>query len=64
MLAKGIPTIVFVTYNFDGPKPWLQLLGNPTALEISMADIEKETAGYLGEITKAQQQRLAQKNTD
>lgn len=64
VLAKGIPVIVFGTYNFDGPKPWLQLAANPKALEISTADIEKETAGYLGEIMKAQQNRLDQKNSN
>lgn len=64
VLAKGIPVIVFGTYNFDGPKPWLQLVANSKALEISAADIEKETAGYLGEIMKAQQNRLSQKNSN
>lgn len=64
VLAKGIPVIVFGTYNFDGPKPWLQLVANPKALEISTADIERETANYLNEIMKAQQNRLAQKTSN
>lgn len=64
ILAKGIPTIVFGTYDFDGPKPWLQLVSNPKALEISAADIEKETAAYLDEILKEQQKRLQQKNSN
>lgn len=61
VLAKGIPTIVFGVYNFDGPRPWLQLVSNPAALEISTADIEKETAPYINEILKEQQKRLQQK---
>ncbi len=64
VLAKGIPVIVFGTYDFDGPKPWLQLVSNPKALEISTADIESETGKYLNEIMKAQQNRLSQKNSN
>lgn len=64
VLAKGIPVIVFGTYNFDGPKPWLQLPANAKALDISTADIEKETSNYMTAIIKEQQNRLAQKATD
>lgn len=64
ILAKGIPVIVFGTYDFNGPKPWLQLVANPKALEISTTDIERETASYLNEILKEQQRRLQQKETN
>jgi len=64
VLAKGIPTIVFGTYNFDGPRPWLQLVSNPKALEISTAVLEAETGKYLATIMKEQQNRLNQKSTD
>ncbi|RYY50043.1 MAG: murein L,D-transpeptidase [Chitinophagaceae bacterium] len=64
VIAKGIPTIVFGTYNFDGPKPWLQLPANPLALDIKAGDIERETAAYLPEILKEQKNRLAQKNSE
>ncbi|RYE24837.1 MAG: hypothetical protein EOP51_06075 [Sphingobacteriales bacterium] len=64
VLAKGIPTIVFGTYNFDGPKPWLQLANNAKALEITSAEIERETSAYLAEILKEQKNRLAQKGTN
>ena len=60
VLAKGIPAIVFGSYDFDGAKPWLQTVSNPAALEISTAAIEKETAAYLNEILKEQQNRLKQ----
>ena len=63
VLAKGIPTIVFGSYNFDGPKPWLQLPANAKALDLSAADIEQETAKYLADILKQQQNRLQQKGT-
>jgi lipoprotein-anchoring transpeptidase ErfK/SrfK len=63
VLAKGTPTIVFGTYNFDGPKPWLQLASNAKALDITPADIETETSKYLAEILKEQQNRLQQKGT-
>lgn len=64
VLAKGIPAIVFGAYNFDGPKPWMQLVNNPKALEISAAAIEAETSKYMSEIMKEQQNRLGQKTTD
>ncbi|MFT3979203.1 MAG: L,D-transpeptidase [Ferruginibacter sp.] len=61
VIAKGTPVIVFGTYNFDGPRPWRQLVSNSGALDISAAAIEKETAPYLDEILKAQQVRRQQK---
>lgn len=61
ILAKGVPVIVFGTYNFDGPKPWLQLASSPKALDISPADIERETSAYLSQILKEQQKRIKQK---
>jgi lipoprotein-anchoring transpeptidase ErfK/SrfK len=61
ILAKGVPVIVFGTYNFDGPKPWLQLASSPKALDISPADIERETSAYLSQILKEQQKRIQQK---
>jgi len=57
IIAKGIPVIVFGTYSFDGPKPWLQLVNNANILEISTSDIERETAAYMNEIVKEQQKR-------
>ncbi|MBC7936837.1 MAG: L,D-transpeptidase [Rhizobacter sp.] len=64
VIAKGIPAIVFGAYNFDGPKPWLQIVSNPKALEISAAAIENETATYLNEIVKEQKNRLQQKSVN
>ncbi len=64
VLAKGIPVIVFGTYNFGGPKPWLQLAGNAKALDITPAMIEQETSKYLNEILKEQQKRLQQNSSN
>lgn len=40
--VKGTPVVVFGSYNFDGPKPWLQLASDPKALNISESEIEKK----------------------
>lgn len=55
--VKGTPVIVFGTYDFDGPKPWLQLLNDPHALDISEKEIRKESEPFLDEILKEQENR-------
>ncbi|RYY56349.1 MAG: murein L,D-transpeptidase [Chitinophagaceae bacterium] len=35
VLANGTPAIVFGSYPFDGPKPWLALVNDPKALAIT-----------------------------
>ncbi len=55
--VKGTPVIVFGTYDFDGKKPWLQLVKNPLALEISKEEIEKQTAPFLEKILTEQKNR-------
>lgn len=55
--AKGTPVIVFGSYNFDQPKPWLQLVKNPKIIAISAEDIEKETSPFLNEILEQQRIR-------
>ncbi|MBC7847657.1 MAG: L,D-transpeptidase [Flavobacterium sp.] len=54
---KGTPVIVFGTYDFDAPKPWLQLVKNPKALTISESEMEKITSPYLETILKEQEKR-------
>jgi len=54
---KGTPVVVFGSYDFDAPKPWLQLVKNPKALDISESEIEKVTAPYLETILKEQKKR-------
>jgi len=54
---KGTPVIVFGSYPFGEPKPWLQLLKNPKALTISVSEMEKVTAPFLEIILKEQEIR-------
>ncbi len=55
--VKGTPVIVFGTYNFDAPKPWLQLVANPKALDIKEEEIESLTAPFLNDILSVQKGR-------
>lgn len=55
--VKGTPVIVFGAYNFSAPKPWLQLVTNPKALNISENEIEKVTLPFLSSILKEQKNR-------
>ena len=54
---KGTPVIVFGSYNFDAPKPWLQLVKNPKALTISVSEMEKVTTPFLNIILKEQEKK-------
>jgi lipoprotein-anchoring transpeptidase ErfK/SrfK len=54
---KGTPVIVFGSYPFGEPKPWLQLVKNPKALTISESEIEKVTTPYLETILKEQEKK-------
>lgn len=59
VLLKGTPVIVFGAYNFDAPKPWLQLITNPLALDISQSEIQNQTTPYLNTILQEQQKIVA-----
>lgn len=61
--VKGTPVVVFGSYNFDGPKPWLQLASDAKALNISEAVIEKETKPFIQEILENQTLRETEKKT-
>lgn len=54
---KGTPVIVFGSYDFKGPKPWLQLLEEPKALNISENELEKVVSSYLVTIIAEQNKR-------
>jgi lipoprotein-anchoring transpeptidase ErfK/SrfK len=54
---KGTPVIVFGSYPFGKPKPWLQLVENPKALTISVSEMEKITAPFLETILKEQEKK-------
>ena len=57
VLANGTPVIVFGSYNFEASKPWLQLITNPHALDITAAEIEKQTMPFLDKILTEQTKR-------
>lgn len=59
---KGTPTVIFGSYNFDAPKPWLQLVDNPKALAITEDEIEKVITPFKAEILEAQAKRNSEKN--
>ncbi|MCV9926469.1 L,D-transpeptidase [Flavobacterium sp. LS1R49] len=61
--VKGTPVIVFGSYDFDAKKPWLQLIKDPMALEISKEEIEKETTPFLDKILTEQKNREAYQNS-
>jgi hypothetical protein len=60
ILANGTPVIVFGTYNFDGPKPWKQLVNDPAALQLPADLIIKEATPFMEKISKEQQRRKRQ----
>lgn len=55
--VKGTPVIVFGKYDFDAPKPWLQLVKNPKALNLSENDIETQTKSFIQKILENQKVR-------
>ncbi|RYY59585.1 MAG: murein L,D-transpeptidase [Chitinophagaceae bacterium] len=55
ILANGTPAIVFGSYPFDGKKPWLALLDNPTALDISESAISELVKPNLAKILAEQE---------
>ena len=57
---KGTPTVIFGSYNFDAPKPWLQLATNPKALNITAEEIENVVRPFKDEILAAQKKRKAE----
>lgn len=61
--VKGTPVVVFGSYNFDGPKPWLQLASDPKALNISESEIEKEVKPFIQKILDNQKLREAEQQT-
>ncbi|MEP6675232.1 MAG: L,D-transpeptidase [Ferruginibacter sp.] len=57
IIANGTPLIVFGTYNFGGPKPWLQLVSNPHAMDISADTLQALAQPHLDEILMQQRKR-------
>ncbi len=61
--VKGTPVIVFGSYNFDRPKPWLQLASDPKALDISESEIESQVKPFLLQILENQKLRESEQTS-
>ena len=57
---KGTPVVVFGKYNFDAPKPWLQLVSDSKALNITDAQLTQLSTPYLPQIMQEQAKRDAE----
>lgn len=55
--VKGTPVIVFGSYDFKAPKPWLKLVDDPHALDLSEEEIKQVTEPFLAEILSEQRNR-------
>jgi hypothetical protein len=55
--VKGTPVIVFGSYDFEAPKPWLVLIANPKALNISADEVEEITKPFISGILSEQDNR-------
>lgn len=55
--VKGTPVVVFGSYDFDGKKPWLEVVKNPKALQISESEITTQTSSFLSKILAEQKIR-------
>lgn len=56
--VKGTPVIVFGKYDFKSGKPWLKLVDDPHALDISESEIRQITEPFLSEILAEQENRV------
>lgn len=57
VLAYGTPVIIFDEYDFDSPKPWLELASNPESAKVSLRELEDEIEDYTGVILERKKQR-------
>jgi len=55
--VKGTPVIVFGAYDFNASKPWLKLLSDPHALDISEEELEDTAEPFLDQIFTEQENR-------
>ncbi|UAY51232.1 L,D-transpeptidase [Ferruginibacter albus] len=62
IILKGTPVIIFGTYNYSEPKPWLRLVENSNALDISEENLNDVVKPYKEGILFEQNNR--RKNAD
>ena len=55
--AQGTPTIVFGEYPWGGRRPWLHLIDDPHANDLSVAEVENIVEPHLQKILEAQKTR-------
>lgn len=55
--AKGTPVIVYGSYDFEGPKPWLSLVEDGLANDVTEEELSTELAPFIEEILKEQKIR-------
>lgn len=58
VLAYGTPVIIFDEYDFNFPKPWLQLADNPESARVLLSVLEDEVEHYLNLILERKKQRI------
>jgi lipoprotein-anchoring transpeptidase ErfK/SrfK len=57
--VKGTPTLVYGDYPFGGRRPWLNLLNDPKANDVSEQEITSLVQPHIAEIMEVQKQRAA-----
>ena len=57
ILTRGTPVIVFGNYDFNSPKPWLKLIANTHALDITKEEIQNVTMPWINSILTEQKTR-------
>jgi len=55
--VKGTPVIVFGSYDFHSPKPWLKLVNDPHALDIPEDELKRVSEPFLDEMIREQENR-------
>ncbi|HTN46108.1 MAG TPA: L,D-transpeptidase [Flavipsychrobacter sp.] len=63
LIAHGTPVIVFGEYPFGQRRPWLNLLENPEALDISEQEVNNLVAPHLQKILEEQKRSEEVRNT-
>ena len=58
VLVKGTPVIIFGSYDFTSSKPWLQLVDDPHALDITKEELKHLTEPFLNEIIMEQETKM------
>lgn len=58
ILAYGTPVIIFDEYDYDSPKPWLELVKDPESTKVTLSEVEDQLDDYSDIILERKNQRL------